>query len=230
VPQPWRKLTADEQTKFDLGYAVFNTSWSPADAPGGRTDGLGPLFNVQSCDACHNSRRRGRGPRGDGDAPGDLVIQLGRVLPDGRVERGLAEYGRILNTAATAGFKPEASVSIQYEELPRWLIDNTRLTLRKPTYIVSNLSGRPLPEDAIIMPRMPPLAQGAGLLARVPESALLSLEKSAAKGRIPPGHVSRLNDSKQIGRFGWQATEATVASQTASAFAREMGLTSDIMA
>jgi hypothetical protein len=90
-PRPWRTLTAEEQAKFDLGHAAFNSQWSPANAPAGRTDGLGPLFNVQSCDACHNSRRRGRGPRGDGDAPGDLVIQLGRLLPDGRIERGVAD-------------------------------------------------------------------------------------------------------------------------------------------
>lgn len=228
MPRPWRKLTPNEKAKFDLGYAVFNTSWSAANSPTGRTDGLGPLFNAQSCDACHNSRRRGRGPRGDGEAPADLVIQLGRVLPDGQIERGVAEYGRILNTAATEGFEPEATVVIRYEELPRWLIDNSRVTLRRPTYIISNLSGRPLPEDVVIMPRVPPPVQGSGLLALVPESALAALEQSGANGRIPSGRVSRLKGTSGIGRFGWQATEATVASQTASALAHEMGLTSDL--
>lgn len=228
VPQPWRKLTTDEKAKFDLGHAVFNTSWSPANAPAGRTDGLGPLFNSQSCDSCHNSRRRGRGPRGEGDAPADLVIQLGKVLADGRVERGLPDYGFILNTAATAGFTPEASVSIRYEELPRWLGDNTRVSLRKPVYVVTHLTGPPLPGNAVIMPRMPPLVQGAGLLGRVPESALVALTKPATDGPTPKGRVSWLNGGGQIGRFGWQATEATVASQTASAFAREMGLTSNL--
>ena len=224
-PHPWRKLTAAEQAKFDFGYAVFNTAWSPANAPAGRTDGLGPLFNVQSCDACHNSRRRGRGPRGDGDAPGDLVIQLGKLLPDGRVERGIPEYGRILNTAATAGFTPEASVSIRYQERPRWLVDGTKTSLRVPSYVVSNLSGPPLPAGTVIMPRMPPLVQGSGLLERVPEAALTSLVKSEERESVS-GHISRVNGSTAIGRFGWQATEPTVASQTASAFVREMGLTS----
>src|SRR5262245_21619051 len=214
-PHTWRPVTPDEQKKFDLGYAAFNTEWSPANSPAGRTDGLGPLFNLQSCDACHNSRRRGRGPRGDGDAPGDLVIQLGRLLPDGRVERGTAEYGRVLNTSATKDFKPEASVSIQYEERPRWLVDGRKVSLRMPSYIISNLSGPPLPANAVIMPRMPPSVQGVGLLERVPESALVPL--AGISGRKSP-----------LGRFGWQATEPTVASQTASAFAREMGLTSQL--
>lgn len=227
-PRPWRRLTAAEQAKFDLGYAAFNTEWSPANAPAGRTDGLGPLFNVQSCDACHNSRRRGRGPRGSGDAPGDLVIQLGKLLPDGRVERGIPEYGRVLNTAAMAGFTPEASVSIRYEERSRWLIDGKKTSLRAPLYVITNLSGAPLPADTVIMARMPPLVQGSGLLERVPEAALVSLAKNEERESIA-GRVSRLSGGTLIGRFGWQATEPTVASQTASALAREMGLTSELV-
>ena len=35
---------------------------------------------------------------------------------------------------------------------------------------------------------------------------------------------------EEIGRFGWQAREPSVASQTASAFAREMGLTTALVA
>jgi hypothetical protein len=62
-PQPWRTLSSNEQAAFDLGYAVFNTLWVPANTPAGRIDGLGPLFNSPGCDTCHNSRRRGRGPR-----------------------------------------------------------------------------------------------------------------------------------------------------------------------
>jgi CxxC motif-containing protein (DUF1111 family) len=86
-PRSWRILTTEEQADFDLGYAVFNTEWVAANSPAGKIDGLGPIFNAQSCDACHNSRRRGRGPRGDGEAPSDLVIQLGSRLPDGTVQR-----------------------------------------------------------------------------------------------------------------------------------------------
>src|SRR5262249_38391380 len=102
-PQAWRELTPAEHSAFDPGYAVFNTDFVPANHPPGRIDGLGPLFNSPSCDTCHNSRRRGRGPLGDGDAPSDLVIQLGLRLPDGRVQRGTDDYGFVLNTAAIKG-------------------------------------------------------------------------------------------------------------------------------
>src|SRR6202011_3264113 len=117
-PHTWRALSSAEQAQFDLGYAVFNTEWVPANTPKGRIDGLGPLFNSHSCDACHNSRRRGRGPRGDGEAPSDLVVQLGRVSSGAAanrpVRRGSRDYGFVLNTSAIKGFDPEASVRVQY--------------------------------------------------------------------------------------------------------------------
>ena len=159
-PQAWRELTASEHAAFDLGYAVFNTDFVPANQPPGRIDGLGPLFNSPSCDTCHNSRRRGRGPLGDGDAPSDLVIQLGRRLPDGHVQRGTNEYGFVLNTAAIKGFRPEARVSISYAEQVRVLLDGTQVKLRAPSYHISDLSGPQLPRNTVLMPRLPPPVQG----------------------------------------------------------------------
>lgn len=224
-PKPWRALSAPEQAKFDLGYATFNTEWSPASTSAQRTDGVGPVFNVQSCDACHNSRRGGRGPRGAGEVSSVLVIQLGRVLADGRIERGTSEYGRVLNTNAIAGFTPEATVTVTYQERQRWLVDNSTVSLRVPSYSVSSLSGPALPDRTVLMPRLPPRVMGAGLLERVPESALETIADSQPRQGVA-GHISRLAGTKRIGRYGWQATEPTVASQTASAMAREMGLTS----
>jgi len=70
---------------------------------------------------------------------------------------------------------------------------------------------------------------GLGLLERVPESELLSIEQSAQR-TDSSAHLVRLEGAARIGRFGWQATEPTVASQTASAFEREMGLTTALVA
>jgi CxxC motif-containing protein (DUF1111 family) len=136
------------------------------------------------------------------------------LLPDGRVERGTPEYGRILNTNAVAGFTPEASVSITYADQVRKLADGTEIRLRIPLYTVSKLTGPELPPDTVLMPRMPPSVMGVGLLERVPDSALIASGSSDAH--------------RPSGRFGWQATEPSIASQTASAFGREMGLTTQL--
>jgi CxxC motif-containing protein (DUF1111 family) len=48
----------------------------------------------------------------------------------------------------------------------------------------------------------------------------------AGAGKVASGGAHDV--SKVIGRFGWQASEPTVASQVAVAFAREMGLTNSL--
>ena len=231
-PHSWRALTAEEQSAFDLGYAVFNTEWVPANSPAGRIDGLGPLFNSQGCDACHNSRRRGRGPNSDGEAPSDLVVQLGRLLPGRTVARGADEYGYIVNTLAIKGFTAEGKISIRYEERVATLADGTQIKLRAPHYTVDHLSGPELPAHTVLMPRLPPPVQGVGLLERVPRSELVRVADLQREGtNTVRGRISWLatGEGRVIGRFGWQATEPSVASQIANAFSREMGLTTALV-
>jgi Predicted thiol oxidoreductase len=104
-PRSWRELATAESAAFSLGNAVFNNRWSPANEPAGRRDGLGPVFNAPSCDACHNSRRRGRGPVNEGIAPTDLVLLLGVLQPGGSIRRGTADYGFVLNTPGDRRFQ-----------------------------------------------------------------------------------------------------------------------------
>lgn len=92
------------------------------DRASGLSDALGPIFNAQSCDACHNSRRRGRGPRADGEAPAGLVIQLGRRFPDGRVQGGIEEYGHD-GQAHNARERFMALSADQRRELVRWIAE-----------------------------------------------------------------------------------------------------------
>ncbi len=228
---PWRGLTASEQEQFDQGYAVFNTEWVAANSPPGRIDGLGPVFNVQGCDACHNSRRRGRGPRSDGEAPTDLVIQLG-LQRHGGFSRGNTDYGYVLNTSAIEGFQPEARVWVSYRTLQRSLADGSTIELREPRYRVTDHTGPPLDTHTVLMPRLPPAVQGSGLLEQVPQRELVRIATDQRRmTRSVRGQVSwvRTSTGRVIGRFGWQATEPTVASQIAAAFSREMGLTNPLV-
>jgi len=226
TPVAWRALTAEEEQRFQLGHAVFNTTWLPAGEGSGQRDGVGPLFNIGHCDGCHNSRRRGRGAHGDGPAPGELVLQVGQ-WQDERLERMHPRFGHIINTAAIAGFTPEAEVTIRYTAIPRTRADGSAQTLWQPDYQVIPADGRPLPGNLVLLPRLASHAQGVGLLEQIPESAILA---NAQKGH-PQGEPSWLEtgNSRQLGRFGWQGTEVSVASQIAVAFAREMGLTNPLM-
>jgi CxxC motif-containing protein (DUF1111 family) len=143
--------------------------------------------------------------------------------------RGSQDYGFVLSTSAISGFTPEARVSIRYDIRQASLADGTVVELHDPSYRIDNLSGPKLPPDTVLMPRMPPSVQGVGLLERVPKSELeqIALSQRTTTSDIRGG-LSWV-PGKVIGRFGWQATEPTVASQTAVAFAREMGLTNPLV-
>jgi len=172
-------------------------------------------------------------------------MQLGH-LTQGRLVRGNADYGFVLNVSATKGFHPEARVSIAYRTTAIKLADGSTVELREPQYRIGNLDGPDLAPDTVLMPRLPPLAMGDGLLELVPAAELERVARdemsspdgvrgqlawlSNASGNVPPA-VAKTDPNgapRLLGRFGWQASEPTVASQVAVAFAREMGLTNPL--
>ena len=206
-PPPYRQLSEAEFARYDLGMTVFNTQFVVAGTPNaGRRDGVGPLFNSSSCDACHNNGAHGRGPTEDGPAPAPLVIQLttpGSSNPSD--PDGDPVYGRVFNTVSLDGVPPEGTVMIHYEEATGPYPDGTAWHLRVPHYTLIDLHYGPLAPWTIVKPRLAPALFGVGLLDAVGASAPAAL---------------------RTGRFGWQATALSVRDQTARAFAREMGLTS----
>lgn len=189
---------------------VFNTQFVVAGTPNaGRRDGVGPLFNSSSCDACHNNGARGRGPTGDGPAPDSLVIQLASATATNRNDpEGDPVYGRVFNPIALEGVPPEGEVLIHYEIRAGHYPDGTAWNLRVPHYELTKLHYGPVALETIVKPRLAPALFGAGLLDAIKR------EDYGSQLAVPGG------------RFGWQATALSVRDQTARAFAREMGLTS----
>jgi CxxC motif-containing protein (DUF1111 family) len=195
--------------QYQLGHAVFNTHFLPVGTPGaGRRSGLGPLFNSDSCDECHNEGAHGRGPEYEGPMPNSMVVQL-EALPQGaRTDPsdppGDPVYGRVLSPAAAEGFLSEGQVLIHYHVIQRTYPDGTAWTLRQPEYEVTHLNYGPLAANVVIKPRLAPAVFGMGLL------------EAATPHPVESGP----------GRFGWQATVLSVWDQTTRALAREMGVTS----
>jgi CxxC motif-containing protein (DUF1111 family) len=220
-PPSYRALDASESARVDLGQAVFNTQWVPAGIAGAmRRDGVGPLFNSASCDACHNDGARGRGPAAAGRAPAALVVQLGTREPDGTVvPQGDPAYGRVFNTAALEGVAPEGVVMIRYRMIEGRYPDGTLWSLRSPQYELTDLRYGPLQAGTLIKPRLAPALFGVGLLEAVPVATIL------AGNQGDPAWQERAGE-RMLGRFGWQGESVSIREQTAKAFALEMGLTS----
>ena len=190
-------LDADTRRLRDRGLALFNTDHVVAGTPGAAAiDGLGPVYNAASCDSCHNSGHRSRGPIADGPLPLSLVIQLRYRQP-----RAAAQgYGEVLNSQALPGHAVEGRASVHYEAREGRYADGTPWRLRVPRYRLEGLSQGPLPKGTVIRPRIAPPVFGMALI----EAAQLP----------------------SAGRFGWTAEVPTLAMQTANAYAQEMGISS----
>ncbi len=240
---PARNLTAEQRRRFDAGDRLFEQLWISAPAQTEDRDGLGPLFNAQSCASCHGADGRGRPPLGSDDsergmlfllslpeqyrdlyAPDSLAAPIGAPVPD-------PTYGRQLQDRAIHGVPAEGRMSVTYTEIKGSYADGTTYTLRQPFYEIADLAYGDLHEAIQISPRVPPGVFGAGLLEAIPAELLELLadpddvNADGISGRL---HMIYNNDTGQfdIGRFGWKATVPSVRQQSAMAFLDDIGITS----
>lgn len=225
-PPSHRPLDDAAHEQHELGHAVFNTQWLAAGSPRAqRRDGLGPLFNAPSCDACHNEGARAQAASAEGLTPIGLVVQLGHR------GRGDPRYGHVLNTSALAPMTPEAVIHVRYQLRDGRYADGTPWQLREPHYVLSELRYGALADDSLIEPRLGPPLFGVGLLEAVADAHILALSRLRHRDAVRGVPAWRgVDGRRQLGRFGWQADAVSVEQQTALAFSREMGLSSRLMA
>ena len=204
-----------------IGKALFDRAWVPAPASTKADDGLGPLFDARACSSCHP--RDGRGSIAV-DEQGHIagrgaVLVLAR--PDGS---GDPVYGRRLQIDAVPGLTPEGILAVRDTQAPHGLTHRTPA----PT----DLAYGPLDPDTGLSLRVAPDLRGRGLIAQVPEAALLALAETQAKG--PDGVKGEVrwltlpDGTRTIGRFGWKAAQPTLASQSSEAFFLDMGLSTPL--
>ena len=158
-----------------------------------------------------------------------MVVQVGQRATDGSVVPGHPQFGQVANTAAIEGFSPEARIEVHYRQRTYTRADGSRVLLHMPVYRLHGSEGF-APEDLVLMPRVPPAVLGSGLLERIPVAGIAEAAAhapAAVRGRIAWRETST---GRSVGRFGWQATEPSIASQTSAAFAREMGLSNPLHA
>jgi CxxC motif-containing protein (DUF1111 family) len=173
----------------------------PWRAPAGQ-DPVGPLFNARSCGECHPG-----GGAGAPDGPA-LVLRTG----------GHPVLGRQLQPRAVAGVAAEPAPAPEWDPVtgpggerlrrPRWQLDGV-----------------------LLAPRLAPGLRGAGLLALIPDAALLAAADPAdhdgdgVSGRVRWRSAA---SGRRPGRFGWKADHASLAGQVAEALAMDLGLASPV--
>ncbi len=200
------------------GRDLFNHEWTVNDPLSGG-DGVGPVFNANSCLACHN-----QGGGGGGGPVERNVTVYGLASGANRQDRPVPSVGVIHSNAIDPKF--QETLNMAHPGLPRQktmplaqLIDRSRVTL---------------PAGVTVTQRNTPALFGDGLLDAVPEASLHAEQRrnselarltglSRAKDAQIRGRVARLPDGR-LGRFGWKGEFASLDDFVRAACANELGL------
>lgn len=210
---------------FSMGAGLFKTNWVAAPTSTQAVDGLGPLYNARSCNACHPG---GTVSRDLTDLQGvpvpGLLVHLSHVLagkggPD-------PVYGQQIQTSGLPGQQPEAHLAIKLSDGPRvTLADGTIVQLHRPEPVFTDFAFGPLAPETAVGLRLAPAIHGLGLLQRIPAKTILAQVGHEQDVDGQPNWVTDIKTGrKQLGRFGWKAMQPSLMQQNAHAFAIDIGM------
>ncbi|MEC7761189.1 MAG: di-heme oxidoredictase family protein [Pseudomonadota bacterium] len=240
--QPSANIGFEGELEFKVGNGLFRKIWVTAPASTEASDGLGPLYNARGCQNCHIKDGRGHLPEGPDDnavsfflrvsIPAETALELQEVEDYiGATEE--PNYGGQIQDFATNGLPAEAQVQISYQDVPVELAGGEVVTLRQPTYALTDLGYGPLHPEAMLSPRLTPQMIGLGLLEAIPAQDILALadendeDGDGISGR--PNLVWSIeHDKVMLGRFGLKAGTPTIRHQSAAAFAGDIGISNPL--
>lgn len=238
---PLANMSMTKRLDFSVGNSFFRNPWVVAPASTDARDGLGPLFNTNSCQGCHLKDGRGHAPASPDTPSVSLFLRLSVPADPDRDADMLREHGLLpapvyggqLQTSAIPGMKPEADMIVEWQPVTQTFADGTEVVMRKPVYHIESPNYGPLPENLLTSPRVAPQMIGLGLVEAIPEAALLANEDPEdANGDGVSGRANRVWDRAAeqtvVGRFGWKAGQPNIMQQSMDAFAGDMGLTSTV--
>jgi CxxC motif-containing protein (DUF1111 family) len=209
-------LSREDRRAFSVGNSFFRDNWVVAPASAAGRDGLGPLFNANSCSACHPDDGRGRPPLG-------AVVFISPRDADGAPH---PVYGVQIQDQAIPGVAPEATLALvetaeagRYGDGSAYELARLAPRLERPAY-------GPLGELRISL-RIGPQLIGGGLLEAVGDAAILaSADPDDRDGDGISGRAHVVSDeAPRVGRFGWKASQPTLDAQVMAALQQDMGIT-----
>lgn len=213
--QPFLKIlsTIDDSAigSVSQGRELFIAQWLVAPSSRITLDGLGPLFNANSCTACHIANGRVPPFHENEELDNSFLIRTSDI--EGNTH---PIYGGQLQTQATSG-NAEASIS--------WSQNQDTRQIEFSIISDSSLDGYN------VGARMAPHLLGMGLLDLVEENTILEYadenddNNDGISGR--PHYVTEEGETR-LGKFGWKAINSTLRTQNAGALSQDMGLTSPV--
>jgi CxxC motif-containing protein (DUF1111 family) len=228
--QAFPTLSGWREAFHELGDLHFEATFVAAPAP--LFQGLGTIYNSNSCFNCHVNDGRGKPIQ----ASEPMTSMLFRTSVPGTDPHGgplgAPGFGGQLQDKAIFGVAAEAGVQVLWEETPFTFADGDTVLLRRPVWSVVTPYAA-LPAGWMMSPRVAPPVHGMGLLEQIAAQDLLAQEDAADRdGDGISGRANRVWDAvrkqETVGRFGWKAEAPTLEQQVAGAYNEDMGITNRV--
>ena len=208
---PLPGLSTTEGTNFAVGQAQFQVFDGPA-------DGLGPIFNAQSCVACHTQPITSTNPSVTPNGANPAIVS-------GITTGGASAITEIRAGAldANANFVPG-----RMDFNPLTNEDGTLFHLASLT----PASQETVPANATIVAhrKANPLF-GAGLIEAIPDATIQAnvhatpVDGVTGRAALLADPVTTAIGTNFVGRFGWKCQQATLLAFSGDAYLNEMGIT-----
>lgn len=232
--KPISGLTYQEEDSYVIGRSFFTVPWVEAPSATTARDGLGPLFNSNTCSGCHFKRKGMDVIDKNGKVNRHLVFKLGRPNNFGTDAEHLLladdAYGGQISTHGTRTniFEAKTNLKIKYKVVQFPDSEKVRLRYFKP--YLSELNYGKLNQDSRISLRMTITLVGLGLIKKIP--AKLILRNADAEDKNHDGISGRPNwvynsQSKkhELGKYGYKLSQSGLTMQVADAAFHDMSLT-----
>jgi CxxC motif-containing protein (DUF1111 family) len=202
------------------GEVLFNHVWTPGDPLAAGGDGLGPVFNANSCVACHFQN----GPGGSGEEMQNVTTYTIRPLRESdRPREGVVHAESIWSEGETLANVHAALPPISKPGLETLIPIPGRTPagglIRFPTGVqVAQLNT--------------PALFGDKLIDEIPDRVIIANERRqrlkwglapADADDAPVGRASRLANGR-VGKFGWKGQTTSLSAFVQAACANELGL------
>jgi len=243
--QPGANISLEQRLDFFVGNGFFRRIWVSSPASTTSADGLGPFYNARGCQNCHLKDGRGHAPAANWpeDNAVSMFLRLS-IPPRDTIEQALlAEhrvnaipdptYGGQLQDFAVPGLQGEGHMAIAYEKILVTLAGGETISLRSPTYTITDLAYGPADPDLMVSPRVAPQMIGLGLLEAIDPADILALaDEDDADGDGISGRANivwdEVTQAPALGRFGWKAGEPHLEQQNAHAFGGDVGISNPL--
>jgi CxxC motif-containing protein (DUF1111 family) len=223
---PLPGISREDRRAFAVGNSFFRDNWIVAPASAEGRDGLGPVFNANSCSACHQDDGRGRPPADRHDVGKGMVVFVSPWDDDGAPH---PVYGGQLQDQAVPGVAPEARIAVEPEYIAGRYADGTPYELRRWKIALEDAAYGPLGDVRLSM-RIGQQLVGMGLLEAIDDRTILAQEDPEDRdGDGISGRAHRVTGADGtvgIGRFGWKASQPTLEGQVIAALHGDIGITS----